>query len=238
MVPTPRARTLLSSVQPALSQLHSALADLATFDPHHHQKTFTLGLRDVLEATFLPHLMTRLQPYPGLNIVSQRVPRRAMEKQLAAGQLDFAIDVLLPVSAQTRHQLLQQDRLVVLARPQHPLVNQGLTADAYLAARHVLVSSRSTGPGLEDHALARQGWQRQVQLRCQHYFAACQVVAQTDLLLTMPQSYARLLAPQHQLHMLAPPCTMPAIDVHLYWHRDYEQDPPLQWFRQLLPASA
>ena len=65
------------------------------------RKTYALGLRDVLESTFLPELMNRLAPYPDMEISSQRVARREMESQLAAGKLDFAIDVLLPVSNQT-----------------------------------------------------------------------------------------------------------------------------------------
>ena len=31
-----------------------------------------------------------------------------------------------------------------------------------------------------------------IRLRCQHYFAACRVVARTDLILTMPGNYARV----------------------------------------------
>lgn len=234
MVPTPLARRFLESMRPGLNQVQSAVNQFHAFDPASQRKTYALGLRDVLESTFLPKLMNRLAPYPDMEISSQRVARREMETQLAAGKLDFAIDVLLPVSNQTSHELLRQDRLVVMARKQHPAIRKGLTMDAYLSAKHVLVSSRSEGPGLEDFALSRQGAQRDIRLRCQHYYAACRVVEASNLLLTMPETYAKIIAERAEVQVMAPPADMPSIDVHLYWHKAYEREPALMWFRELL----
>ncbi|MBJ6138243.1 LysR family transcriptional regulator [Marinobacter litoralis] len=234
MVPTPLARRFLESMRPGLNQVQSAVNQFHAFDPASQRKTYALGLRDVLESTFLPELMNRLAPYPDMEISSQRVARREMESQLAAGKLDFAIDVLLPVSNQTSHELLRQDRLVVLARKKHPVAEKGLTMASYLEAKHVLVSSRSEGPGLEDFALSRQGAQRDIRLRCQHYYAACRVVEASDLLLTMPETYARIIAERAEVEVMAPPGEMPSIDVHLYWHKAYEQEPALVWFQELL----
>ncbi|MDV2077284.1 LysR family transcriptional regulator [Marinobacter xestospongiae] len=234
MVPTPLARRFLASMRPGLTQIQSAVNQFHAFDPASHRKTYALAMRDVLESTFLPSLMARLEPYPELEIVSQRVARRDMETQLAAGKLDFAVDVLLPVSEQTAHERLRQDRLVVIARSDHPLAQEPLTLESYLAASHVLVSSRAEGPGIEDFELSRQGVQRRIRLRCQHYFAACRVVAQSDLLLTMPETYARIIAENTGLALLTAPTDLPDLDVHLYWHRPYEQEPALAWFRQQL----
>ncbi|GGC80677.1 LysR family transcriptional regulator [Marinobacter halophilus] len=236
MVPTPLARRFLESMRPGLTQVQSAVNQFHAFDPASQRKTYALGLRDVLESTFLPQLMSKLAPYPEMEIISQRVPRRDMETRLAAGKLDFAIDVLLPVSNQTSHELLRQDRLVVLARKNHPALQKGLILDmpAYLEARHVLVSSRAEGPGIEDFELSRHGVQRDIRLRCQHYYAACRVVESSDLLLTMPETYARIIAERADIEVVSPPAQMPSIDVHLYWHKAYEKEPALVWFRDQL----
>ncbi|MEP6367463.1 MAG: LysR substrate-binding domain-containing protein, partial [Marinobacter sp.] len=217
--------------QGAVNQFHA-------FDPASQRKTYSLGLRDILESTFLPQLMKRLVPYPELEIVSQRIPRRDMETQLAAGKLDFAVDVLLPVSNQTSHQLLRRDRLVLVARSDHPLTGGKLTMEEYLKAKHVLVSSRTEGPGIEDFELSRLGVQRDIRLRCQHYFAACRVAEETDLLLTMPETYARIIAERASLTLMDPPTELPSIDVHLYWHKAYEKEPALIWFREQLREIA
>jgi DNA-binding transcriptional LysR family regulator len=236
MVPTPLARRFLESMRPGLTQIQSAVNQFHAFDPASQRKTYSLALRDILESTFLPKLMGRLESYPELEIVSQRVPRRDMETQLAAGKLDFAVDVLLPVSNQTGHELLRHDRLVVLARKGHPLTGGGLTLDKYLEAKHVLVSSRSEGPGIEDFELSRFGVQRNIRLRCQHYYAACRVAEGTDLLLTMPENYARIIAERADIDILTTPVDLPGIDVHLYWHKAYEREPALIWFREQLAS--
>ncbi|MBN7771386.1 LysR family transcriptional regulator [Marinobacter daepoensis] len=237
MVPTPLARRFLESMRPGLNQIQSAVNQFHAFDPASQRKTYALGLRDILESTFLPQLIARLAPYPDLEVQSQRVARRDMETQLAAGKLDFAIDVLLPVSSQTSHERLRQDQLVVLARKGHPIIEQGLDMTRYLEARHILVSSRAEGPGIEDFELSRHGVQRTIRLRCQHYYAACRVVETSDLLLTMPETYARIMAQNTNIEVLSPPVEMPSIDVHLYWHKAYEQEPALVWFRDLLRSQ-
>lgn len=236
MVPTPLARRFLASMKPGLTQIQGAVNQFHAFDPANQRKTYSLGLRDVLEATFLPQLMQRLTPYPELEIASKRIPRRDMETQLAAGKLDFAVDVLLPVSSQTSHELLRQDRLVVLAREGHPLASQTLTMKEYLSAQHVLVSSRTEGPGIEDFELSRLGVQRSIRLRCQHYYAACRVVEATDLLLTMPETYAKIISERAKIIIMNPPANLPSLDVHLYWHKAYDKEPALIWFREQLNA--
>lgn len=236
MVPTPLARRFLESMRPGLTQIQGAVNQFHAFDPATQRKTYSLGLRDILESTFLPRLMKRLDAYPELEIVSQRIARRDMETQLAAGKLDFSVDVLLPVSNQTAHELLRRDRLVVLAREGHPLTSKTLDMAGYLSAKHVLVSSRTEGPGIEDFELSRLGVQRSIRLRCQHYYAACRVVEDTDLLLTMPEAYARIIAERANIRIMDPPTHLPSIDVHLYWHKAYEREPALIWFREQLKA--
>ena len=102
----------------------------------------------------------------------------------------------------------------------------------YLLERHILVSSRTEGPGIEDFELSRLGLQRQIRLRCQHFYAACQVVETSDLLLTMPEGYARQIAARSDTCILNPPEGLPDVDIHLYWHRAYEKEPALLWLRE------
>jgi DNA-binding transcriptional LysR family regulator len=98
----------------------------------------------------------------------------------------------------------------------------------------VLVSSRRTGPGLEDVELSRQGLSRRIRLRCQHYFAACRVVSQSDLILTMPGRYARVANRQFGNQIIALPFQMPSLDAYLYWHANVDNEPANKWLRERL----
>ena len=240
--PTPLAKAIIGRVRVALQDLESTLTEGLAFDPAQASRVFTLAARDVTEATALPLLMARLrQQAPGIQLRSVRIARRDMESALSAGQIDFAADVLLPVSADIEHQSIGEEGLVVVMRADHPLAAAEWSLAAYLQAQHVLVSSRAEGPGVEDFALSRLGKTRQLALRCQHYYAAMQVVRGTDLLLTLPGSFARDMARQQPGYQVRPlPLTLAPLEMHLYWHKKASRDPAVMWLKeqmsQLLPA--
>ncbi|MFT5644548.1 MAG: DNA-binding transcriptional LysR family regulator [Janthinobacterium sp.] len=239
MVSTPLARSIIEPVRRSLRGFEVTLEGLDRFDPATTQKQFTVALRDVLESTVLPPLMVRVrQQAPQASIAASQVERRELEGELAAGTLDCAIDVLLPLSTDILRKRIVMDKIVVLARQGHPHVEGTLDLATYLEADHVLASSRRRGPGLEDFELSRLGLQRRVRLRCQHYFAACRVVSQTDLLLTMPERYARVASEQFDNQILPLPLAMPAFDMYLYWHANVDNDPANTWLRQQLAQAA
>ena len=124
------------------------------------------------------------------------------------------------------------DTLVVVAAggclPAPPGLQQ------YLQAQHVAVSSRQSGPTVEDMALQRRNLQRRIALRCQHYFAACEVVAASNLLLTMPHSYAQVVARTLALDIQPLPLELPPLALYLYWHRHLDADPANRWLRELM----
>lgn len=233
MAPTPLARGIIEPVRRSLRDLEITLNQVARFDPATSQARFTIAVRDVLEATLLPALMERVaREAPQIEIAAVRADRRELESELAMGTLDAAIDVLLPLSEQIRHSRIGIDPMVVMARKGHPAVGRGLDLPTYLRQDHILVSSRRAGPGLEDVELSRHGHQRRIRLRCQHYFAACSVVSRTDLILTMPETYARIASQQFGNQILPFPLPMPTLDAHLYWHANVEDEPANRWLRE------
>ncbi len=235
MVPTPLARNLMQPVRRTLHSLEVTLNELQSFDPATTQRHFHIAVRDVLESTVLPPLLARVATAaPSVDISAIRADRRTLESELAAGSLDAALDVLLPLSDEIHHQQISTDRLVVVARKGHPATVKTLNLAAYLRAHHVLVSSRRSGPGMEDVELNRQGLKRRIRLRCQHYFAACRVVSQSDLLLTMPERYAQIANQQFDNQILAFPMDMPAMDAYLYWHASVDSEPANRWLREQL----
>jgi DNA-binding transcriptional LysR family regulator len=238
MVSTPLARNIIEPIRRSLRGLEVTLNGLDSFDPDTTSKRFNIALRDVLEATVLPPLMQRVrQRAPLVDIAASQVERRELEGELAAGTLDGAIDVLLPLPSEIMHTRIYQDSTVVVARKGHPAIDGGLDIDTYLKQDHILASSRRRGPGLEDFELSRFGLERHIRLRCQHYFAACRVVSQTDMILTMPGRYASIANKQFGNQILPFPLEVPAFDVFLYWHANVDNDPANRWFREQVMES-
>ncbi|MFP5473102.1 MAG: LysR family transcriptional regulator [Gammaproteobacteria bacterium] len=235
MVPTALTKRIIDPLRGSLQSLGSLLNDTQSFDPATSTKRFVIGLRDFMESTVMPPLMRTLErEAPGVEVASVRASRRTLEGELAAGTLDLAVDVLLPLSDAVKFTRITVDGAAVVARQGHPAIQGSVDIDTYLAQRHVLVTTRRQGPGFEDIELRRLGMQRQVALRCQYYFAACRTVSQTDLVLTMPESYAHMVNKTFGNQVLPMPAPLSSMDAYLYWHASADNDAANRWLRSVM----
>ena len=128
MRPTAVAKNVIADVREALHQLRVCLVQSRQFEPMTSRKHFTLSLLGSLEATYLPKLMQSLiKESPHIDLQSSRRVRRSeLENKLASGDIDLAIDTLIPVSDNIVHTQIEQDQLVVVARKNHPAIAQNL----------------------------------------------------------------------------------------------------------------
>ena len=235
MIPTPVARSVVEPVRRALRALEATVTETSRFDPAETQKHMVLGIHESLEAIVLPGVMRRLiERAPFIDVTALPIDRRQLEARLADGTLDVALDVLLPLSGDVLHRPVVQDRMVVVVRRDHPEIGSSLDLATYLRQQHILVTSRRRSAGAVDAELARLGLTRRIRLRGQYYFAACRVVSETNLLLTMPEYDAILCSHQFGNRILPLPIEMAPIDVQLYWHTSTDKDPANQWMRDEL----
>ncbi|TAJ83027.1 MAG: LysR family transcriptional regulator [Reyranella sp.] len=235
---TPLTRDLIGPLRQGLQALDLLVANAGRFDPATAAAQYTISLRDPTETLMMPAIMRRIaRAAPGVNLRTVQVRRRNLEAALATGAVSLATDIALPLSENVRRQKLSADRMVVVARRNHPLLRKGLKLDTYLAQDHVMVTSRRKGPGLEDVELSKRGLQRRVRLRCRNYLAALGTVAETDLVLTMAERYANRFASGLRLQVLPFPLKMPTLDLYLYWHASSDGDAASRWLRGLVVDS-
>ncbi|PWB31840.1 LysR family transcriptional regulator [Pseudomonas sp. SDI] len=229
MVPTPMAQNIIGPVRNALSLLRVSVQESRIFNPLQANKTFRISMTDLTEAVILPPLFQRLRRLaPAVVIESFLCKRRETTKELAAGRLDFAVDAPLNTDPQVRHVKLMQDQYVCALRQGHPMAKARISLDDYLGMTHIHISSRRNGLGYVDLALGKMGVQRKIALRSQHYLMASQVLQQTDMVMTVPERFAR----RHQLNYVSLPVEVPALETHLYWHESTDQDPANRWMRE------
>jgi len=239
VAPTRLARKMIEPVRRALREFETSVARVDSFDPARMRKRFVIGIRAAHEATLLPELLRLIgKAAPLIDVSSVRVNRRDLEAELASGTVDVAIDVSLPLSDEIRRTHLMADKLVVLARRDHPRVHRVLDLKTYLGQEHIMVSSRRRGQSAEEFELNRRGLRRRVRLRCQSYFAACRIVSQTDLLLTLAERYARITNAIFRSQLLPFPLRTPTFDALLYWHDNADDDAANAWLRRQLFAAS
>jgi DNA-binding transcriptional LysR family regulator len=213
--------------------MEGTLQRSAYFDAASAQRTFTLAIGDPIDSLLLPALVEQVErSAPHIEIATGYSNRQRIENALREGSLDAAVDVLMPMPADIRHEPVFSDPMIVLARRGHPLVQGGIDLAAYLALEHIQVSSRRIGAGIADMALRRLGLDRRVRVRCQHYAAACRIVSRSDMLATMPLHFASIFNDSFQNQLLAPPFDVPPCEWFLYAEKGAANDGGRVWFRE------
>jgi DNA-binding transcriptional LysR family regulator len=240
MVPTELTRRVIGDVQAHLRGLQSLMGQAETFDPKTLAMTLKLGMRDVLEAITLPPLIANLsQVAPHVKLASVRVPRDELERALTQGDVDLVIDRQRRVAGRIKGVHLADETLAVLMRKGHPLTRKRLDLAAYFKQQHVMVTMQPDQPDPLQAVWAAMGQgERDVILRCQHYFAAANVVAHSDALLTLPRTYAKELTAALPLTLRELPADVPALGIWMYWHAERDGDPVHRWLRDNVAQGA
>jgi len=233
MVPTPLTRELIGPVRKALREIGGALSQLNHFDPLTSTKHFKIGMRHVVESATFPHFAAQICAMaPHVEISAVHHTRDDLQSELATGELDIAIDILLPNVQNVFFKSLGGGGLSVAARRDHPVVKGALDLETYLSCDHVLASSRRSGVGLEDEELQKIGRERRIRARCQHFWTASQLVASSDMLLTVPSSFAHVLNGVLGNQVLPFPMDVSTLEIYAYWHASADQNPANLWLRQ------
>jgi len=232
IAPTALAVQLAPSVHESLGGLQRALAGRREFDPRRDLDRVTLGMPGELETILIPPWFARLaEAAPQALLTVAQLDRARLRADLATGRFDLAVDVAHATDPEVVHERIWDDAFCVVASRRRRRLDRA----AYLAARHVVVSSRRTGPTLEDTLLGGTV-QRRVVLRCQRYETACRIATGSDLLLTMPRQQAELRRRTFELRIFEPPLQIPRVQIHLYWLREAADSPATQWLRGELRA--
>ncbi|VTO04249.1 LysR family transcriptional regulator [Klebsiella pneumoniae] len=109
-----------------------------------------------------------------------------------------------------------------------------LTLDAYLAARHLVVTPWNERQGGLDCELERQGYSRQVAMKTPSMLSAPFIIEQSDLLMALPRRAAETMARAARLTIFPLPFPVPPFDVKIYAHQRSGKREATRWLISLL----
>lgn len=183
------------------------------------------------KALVLPKLHRRVaERAPGVRLAVQPLTEPERVEALAAGRLDMIVSIAAAAPApDLREEALFSDHFVCVARRQGGRPTR-LTTAAFAKRGHVVVAPHGQPGSIADEALALHGIRRNVVLVVPSFAAALLVVAQSDLVATVPSrvvaTWPRGVAPT--------PCPIPLPTLRFcaYTHRRVDGDGGLAWFRR------
>lgn len=229
MTPTPVAQNIIGPARNALSLLRKSVQDSHTFVPETAEKTFNFATRDVIEASIMPRLLSRLQTMsPNISITNYETTRNSVVSAMASGSLDFYADSSTYTDPHLCKHRISKDRFVVMARRNHPDLKNGLDLETFLRLGQINVSHRKSGAGPIDIALDKIGKRRKIVMRGQHFLTVPSTIVKTDLISCIPYH----LAKHYELAIYEMPFEVPEVESFLYWHVSADHDHAHIWMRE------
>jgi DNA-binding transcriptional LysR family regulator len=72
---------------------------------------------------------------------------------------------------------------------------------------------------------------RRVTVRVSHFLGLWSIIADSDLIVTLPRRLAKACAAMAALQILETPVPLPSFQVTQYWHERFHHDPSNKWLR-------
>jgi len=231
MEPTPHAKELVKPLRQALQILQAATRQQVVFEPARSEREFRISMTDFSHLEFLPSLINRVNELaPSVQIEILRItPDTA--SLLESGDSDLAVGFMPELDAGFFQQNLFQQNFACVVRKTHPRIGARMTENLYKRESHVVVTAAGTGQDLVEKTLVRKGIQRKIALSLPTLPGLGNLLANTDLVATVPLRVAQTLVRIAQVKLLAPPIAFPSFMIKQHWHERYQHDPANRWLR-------
>ncbi len=236
LAPTPVAQGMYPAVREALETLRATLSEARGFDPARARRRFRITIPHPMgpfHALALRAAAASRAPLVSLGFDTMSLPP-LLEEELRDGVVDLAVDWLtidLDPFVNTR---LFDDRLVVIARRDHPVLRPGLTVadlqQVEFVLPHARRDERHRPPAVRE--IARLGLRGAVWVS--ELLEIPTVVSSTDLAGLFLASMAPLLQQRMGLQVLPVPLPLPPMPIYMVWHESRRRDAAHRWLRGLV----
>lgn len=239
MEPTPKAVELVRRIIEMTDLLEGkGLAD-DEFDPTAAEMHWCIMATDGISRLMLPELMAVASEQAPLMRFTVRPgdPRRLLE-YLRDGDFDLALTFVRSPPAELRQMMLYRQRLVCIARAEHPDVQGTLTLEQFVSNMHVRWGAppvvHATMEVMIDEALARLNVSRHIALLVSNLTLLPSVVAKSNLLAVVPEDIALQARDTMKVQILPLPFSVEPSRVSMTWHERMHHDPGHKWLRSTL----
>jgi DNA-binding transcriptional LysR family regulator len=234
MMPTPRAEILYPELRDIMERLERARGFRAEFVPAQSTRQFHLSITDISEIVLLSTLLNRLQKVaPDIRIDIEKTTDDSASR-LASGEIDLAVGFMPHLEAGFHQQILFMQNFVCMAAKNHPRIANKISRAAFLNEGHIVVRTSGTGHSIVDKVFEQQGMKRKVVLSLPSFLGVAHIVAETELLVIVPQKLGEKLVSQEEIKLLAPPVALPSFAVKQHWHERFHADAGNIWLRRTI----
>ena len=230
---TPRATALSGAVTKLLDDAQQIVTP-SIFKPSEASGKFTIATTDHMTLLLIPELLSKLAELaPGLDLEISASSGDNVDL-VVQGDVDLAIGVYGKLPTRFYQRVLYDEDLVCLIRSDHPILAEPWTLECFASLPHISVIITGKGKSTVDNALAEEGLSRRTAVRLPHFLAAPMLVAESDMILSIPRRLAHKVVMTAPLKILEIPLTIKSFNPSIIWHERWHEDPAHIWLRNLL----
>lgn len=227
MQPTSFAEHISTQVTGVLRDINLILSPVDEFDAARSNRRFAIGMTDYVAYVIMPALAKQME---------RQARGTAALSMIEANEVELAVGG--SASSPRGHivsSCLMTERLVCVARRDHPVFKHRLTLEAYLAQSHLDIAPLGEA-GIVDKLLDRHRATRRISIRIAHFLLAPAILEQTNLIATIPERMACPMAKRFGLAVRETPIDFGEHEISQIWHRRLDHDPGLIWLREQIAA--
>lgn len=226
MTTTTRGQELGESLPRVLRHLEGVFVKPSTFDPSTSSRTFRLMAPDFVAPRILSGI-SKLAPHVRVELVSKTPHRR---RELAEGHYDALVSFGGGKDEGLRSIELGESTWRVYGRANHPAF-QSWSTEAWSRYPHLQIgTSVQQGTGPVERTIGELGVTRRVGAIVPYFSMAAPVLAETDLLFTIPPICIELMRKRYNLDHREVPFPMPVVSLTLSRSAKHGDEPGVRWF--------
>ncbi|UPQ89097.1 LysR family transcriptional regulator [Vibrio sinaloensis] len=238
LLPTQFALNIGPEVHQILSSMNGILHQGA-FRPELFKGSISLSMRESTFELFANKVAEITQQLTQARSITVHAKDALSFDALHRGQVDFMLlphDISQPPtrSQQLMWQQILADEMVCLMKPDHPLVGNEMTIDAYLACNHIGILDKDLAEPYFEQNLTQRHGSRNIALSVSDFGSAATLCHHTELLLTCSKMWAQQAKQAQGLVSQPLPFEYGQVAYSLVWNPASLNDPALRWVHQQL----
>ena len=247
MQPTPEAERLAPLIDDVIHQLKTIFSEFSQFQPQTSRQIFRISMSDYSESVIFPNLLNRIETSaPRIQIQVLHTKLSDRHQFLSDGKLDMAVfshyarnfkqdtfNVQFSTTQNLHQEKLFDERVVVIARKNHPDIKGRISLNQFLNLQHAIIFLHNDVSPSDsvDQRLQELGKKRDIRFMTQRTATLAEVISRTNLIGTMVERYAKSFSIRHGLQVIKLPFEMESFQMTLYWHARVHHDPANIWLR-------
>lgn len=234
MRPTPLADAMAGQIARALDMLRT-VGKVPAFNQATTTVHYRIYINDVGMLVVLPRVLrhiTDVAPHARISVIDLR-PDEVVDA-LDRGDIDLAVGYFLGMPNWARQQTIRRTQYVCAVRAGHPQIRDSLSLVQFLQAKHGMYATSGSPHSVVDETMARLNLSRDLTLRVPRFSALPFLIAQSDLIVTIPEDLGNTFSKLMDIRLFPPPFALEPFEIKQYWHERLHAEPAFQWLRHVV----